>query len=96
VRHAVEPHHDYRKLEKHRFAADLASFIERACAEDRFDRFLLVAPPRTLGELRSLLSARVKSRLWKEIGKDFSGRPATHIASALAEDIRRAATAPSR
>ena len=92
-RGAIEPHHDYRKLEKHRFSANLAAFLDRACEQDRFDRCLMVAPPRSLGELRTLVSDRLKTRIWKEIAKDLAARSPAEIASALATDLRRAATA---
>ena len=38
VRHAIEPHHDARKMEKHKFAEEAVRFLDDACAADRFDR----------------------------------------------------------
>lgn len=90
-RHTIEPHHDYRKLEKHRFAAELAAFLDAACAADKFHRCILVAPARTLGELRALLAPRVKARIWKEVGKDLTGRNPAQLSTLLGSDIQRAA-----
>ena len=47
----------YIKSEIGRFAR-VAGVVNRACEEGRFDRLVLVAPARALGELRPLLSAR--------------------------------------
>ena len=60
VRHALEPPHDYHKLEKHRFMATLATTLDTACSRREFDDLVLVAPRRSLGELRGLLSKRVQ------------------------------------
>ena len=71
-RHAIEPHHDYHKLEKHKFSATLAKILEDACARGEFDQLVLIAPRRSLGELRGLLAPRVQSRIAKEIPKDLT------------------------
>ena len=63
MRHALEPPHDYHKLEKHRFMAVLAETLDEACSRRRFDDVVLVAPRRSLGELRGLLSKRVLDRV---------------------------------
>ncbi len=61
LRHALESHSDYRKLEKHKFAVAVADAINRASLAKEFDRLILVAPPRSLGELRQHLSDQVRS-----------------------------------
>lgn len=72
VRAAVEPHHDYHKLEKHNFAHAVAAFLEHAFGEHKFERLVLVAPDRSLGELRSELPDKVKAVVWREILKDLA------------------------
>lgn len=72
MRHALEPPHDYHKLEKHRFTADLVEALDEACGKREFDRLVLVAPRRSLGELRSLLPVRVQSRVTREVPKDLT------------------------
>ncbi len=57
-RHAFEPHHDPHKLEKHNFTAELARTLDGLCG--RYDRLVVVAPPRSLGELDTLLTPQVK------------------------------------
>jgi len=71
ARHAIEPAHDYHKLEKHDFVRAVAASLERAYDAHAFERLVLVAPARSLGELRSELRGKVKTTLWHEIPKDF-------------------------
>ena len=75
VRHAFEPPHDYHKLEKHRFMATLADALDDACGRRAFDDLILVAPRRSLGELRGLLSKRVQGSVRQEVAKDLTNEP---------------------
>ena len=79
VRHAFEPAHDYHKLEKHRFMAAVAERLDEACAKREFDDLILVAPRRSLGELRGLLSKRVQSRVRQEVPRDLTNEPASRL-----------------
>jgi protein required for attachment to host cells len=72
IRHAIEPQHDYHKMEKHKFAAELAKILTNALARHEFDRLVLIAPKRSLGELRLLLPQNVQARIRKEIPKDLT------------------------
>ena len=72
--HAVEPRHDAHKLEKHKFTAVLAEALNRACEAKSFDRLVLVVPPRTLGELRHLLSHHVQATM-DVVPKDLTRAP---------------------
>jgi protein required for attachment to host cells len=83
TRHAFEPPHDYHKIEKHRFAAALAEALDEASASKAFDRLILVAPHRSLGELRALLSERVKGQISQEIPKDLTNQTPARLWSQL-------------
>jgi len=72
VRHAIEPAHDPHKLEKHRFSAVLTEVLDGACGRREFDQLVLVAPRRSLGELRSLLTPRVQRCISREVAKDLT------------------------
>ena len=79
VRHAFEPPHDYHKIEKHRFSESVAKALDEASESKAFDRLVLVAPHRSLGELRGLLSARVKCRISHEIPKELTNQTVTRL-----------------
>jgi protein required for attachment to host cells len=70
-RHAFEPHHDPHKLEKHNFTAELARTLDGLCGQ--YDRLVVVAPPRSLGELDTLLTPQVKKMVSHQIPKDLTG-----------------------
>jgi protein required for attachment to host cells len=71
VRHAIEPKHDYHKLEKRKFMQSLADALDEARGAGAFDELILVVPRRSLGELRLLLSERVKASIKEAVAKDL-------------------------
>lgn len=91
LRHSFETTHDQHKLEKHKFSAALAELLDDACLRKRFDQLILVAPRRSLGELRGLLSDRVQRSVRKEIARDLTrATPATlwrHLRPAVSSEL---------
>jgi protein required for attachment to host cells len=79
VRHAIEPHRDYHKLEKHEFARAIVQFLEKSFDAHAFERFVLVAPERSLGEMRKLLPRKMQGCLWNEVPHDFTKLDAAEI-----------------
>ena len=75
VRHTIEPKHDYHKMEKHKFTAEIAEVLDHAALRNEFDSLILVAPSRSLGEFRELVSKHVKDRLKHEVHKDLIKTP---------------------
>jgi protein required for attachment to host cells len=71
-RHAKEPPSDPRELEKRNFARGLTQRLDEAAHRGDFDRLVLVAPPRVLGNLRALLSAKARTKVTQEIRKDLT------------------------
>jgi len=75
VRHAIEPRSNPRKLEKHNFACQVAAALDVALRERRYTQLVLVAPPRSLGELREVLSERVLKAITQEVPKSLTNLP---------------------
>ena len=71
-RHAKEPKVDSHQYEKQLFAKEMAKRINDACRRGDFDSLILVAPPQTLGELRSALDKPTLSRVTAELDKDLT------------------------
>jgi len=90
-RGGFEPAHDPHKLEKHNFTARLAAHLDKACSARQFDRVVLVAPKRSLGELRMLLSARVKKAVSHEVAKDLTASSPTALRKALVDALPKPA-----
>ena len=74
---------DFHQQAEDRFAADAADRINRAALAGMFERLVIVAPPKTLGELRKHYHKQVESRIVAEIPKDLTGHPVGKIEAAL-------------
>ncbi len=79
---SVEPT-DFHQIEEDRFAADAADFLKTRALKNDFEKLIVVAPPKTLGELRKHYHKEVSSRLAGELDKDLTGHPIKDIETAL-------------
>ena len=70
---------DFHQLEENRFAAETAEMLKQRALRNDFDSLIVVAPPRTLGELRKHYHKEVEKRLAGEIAKDLTGHPVEEI-----------------
>jgi protein required for attachment to host cells len=74
---------DFHQQAEDRFAAEAANRINRAALAGEFEKLIIVAPPKTLGELRKHYHKSVESRIAAEIAKDLTGHPVDRIEKAL-------------
>jgi protein required for attachment to host cells len=74
---------DFHQLEEDRFAAETAELLKKRALRNDFDSLIIVAPPRTLGELRKHYHKEVEKRLTGEIAKDLTGHPVSEIEKIL-------------
>lgn len=74
---------DFHQLEEDRFAAEAADLINRRALAQEFDRLIIVAPPRTLGEMRKHYHKETEQRLIGEVDKTLTGHPLPEIEQVL-------------
>lgn len=74
---------DFHQLEEDRFAAAAADVLKRRALRNDFASLIVIAPPRTLGELRKHYHPSVSARLSGELDKDLTGRPVGDIEAAI-------------
>jgi protein required for attachment to host cells len=74
---------DFHQLEEDRFAAETAELLRKRALRNEFDSLVVVAPPRTLGELRKHYHKEVEKRLAAEVAKDLTGHPVAEIEKIL-------------
>lgn len=74
---------DFHQLEEDRFAADTAAMLKERALRNEFDSLVVVAPPRTLGELRKHYHKEVEKRLVAEVPKDLVNVPVAEIEKIL-------------
>lgn len=75
---------DFHQLEEDRFAAETAELLKKRALANDFETLIIVAPPRTLGELRKHYHKEVSGRIAGELDKDLTGHPVDEIERILA------------
>src|SRR5579884_2763389 len=79
-------HTDWHQLEEHRFTLKVAAAMEEVVRSRNVPALVVVAPPKTLADLRQAFHADVKARVIAEINKDLTKHPVgdieTHLTAA--------------
>ena len=65
------------------FAMGVAEVLNKWALNGKFDKLLVIAAPKTLGELRKHWHKELSSRLVGEIAKDLTGHSTDQIAAAI-------------
>jgi len=74
---------DFHALEEDRFAAATAEMLNDGALRNEYESLVVVAPPRTLGELRKHYHKEVEKRLVAEVPKDLVNTPVAEIEEIL-------------
>jgi protein required for attachment to host cells len=75
---------DWHRLGKERFAQELADRLYLFAHRGAFERLVIVAPPRVLGDLRGKLHKAVADRVVAEIPKTLTNHPVAEIEALVA------------
>ena len=70
---------DWHKIEEHRFAQRVSAALARLVGERAVPALVIVAPPRTLADLRKKLDRSVSEKIVLEINKDLTKIPVWEI-----------------
>ena len=70
-RHAYEPPTDPRRKQQADFIRAVDEVLDAAASKGSFDRLVLIAPPKALGDLRASLAKHVSRMVSEEIPKDL-------------------------
>ena len=74
---------DFHQIAEDRFAAEAAELLRDRALNGDFKILVVVAPPRTLGELRKRYHKEVAARIVHELHKDLTGFSVEDIEAAL-------------
>jgi protein required for attachment to host cells len=77
--HSTYEETDFKQLEEDRWAHSAAEQVNKRALANDFDNLVIVAPPKTLGELRKKLHKEAERRVICEIPKEMTGRPIPDI-----------------
>jgi protein required for attachment to host cells len=70
---------DHRPGEEDAFAAAVVAWLNHQAIAGKFAHLVVVAAPRTLGELRRHYHVTLKAKLIGELAKELIGRPAATV-----------------
>jgi protein required for attachment to host cells len=74
---------DFHQLEEDRFAGEIAQMLGKLAAANDFAELIVVAPPRTLAEMRRKFDRKVAGKIIAEVPKDLTKHPVEEIAAIL-------------
>lgn len=89
ARHSVAPRTDPERIEEQRFAGLIIERLDQAAGHSRFDKLILVAPPRMLGDLRAALTPRLTGLLAATLAKDLTKIPQARLVGHLEEVLTK-------
>jgi protein required for attachment to host cells len=75
---------DWHHIAKERFAGELADALYRHAHANLFDRLVIIAPPKILGNLRKAFHPEVAERVAAEIPKELTSHPVAEIERLMA------------
>ena len=76
---------DWHAIEERRFADTIAAELNAAAYAHAFKALVVVAPPKTLAELRAVFSKDVRDRIEAELAKDLTHHTIPEIETLLAK-----------
>jgi protein required for attachment to host cells len=83
ARHAIQPRRDLHSAAKEDFVKHVAGEIDGEHGRGRFDKLVLVAPPRVLTELKEKLSKAMAKLVADGLQKDLTKVPDHELATHL-------------
>jgi protein required for attachment to host cells len=79
---------DWHDIAEHRFAQHVAYLLDARDAAGDISALIVVAPPRTLAELRQSFSPSLRAKIIGELDKDLTKHPVYEIERLLTHDNR--------
>lgn len=83
--HSGSANPDLRRHAEDDFAAATASFLNKQSLDGKIEHLVVVADPRSLGEMRKHFHTELTGKIVGEFAKDLSRRPLEDIESLIAD-----------
>ncbi len=74
---------NWHKLEKHRFAKEIADALYSAAHQGQYQKLVIAAPPMIMGDIRRALHKEVSDKVVAEVSKDLTNMPPYEIEKIL-------------
>lgn len=88
VVHRMDYTSDPHREQKRDFAGDIAGFLKLQERENAFDDLIIVAPPKTLGDLRDALDKSVARHVTIEVAQDLTKIPVHELSAHLSDVLK--------
>ena len=75
---------DFHQQAEDRFAAHAADLLNKGAIAGDYEQLIIVAPAKTLGEMRKHYHGELEKRLAGELAKDLTGHPVDKIEKIIA------------
>ena len=75
---------DWHRIEKERFAKEIADRLYKLAHRNEFQKLIVVAPPLVLGEMRKEFHKEVSDRITADVTKTLTNHPIDEIEKNLA------------
>ena len=85
IHHKYEPRVTQRYQQNISFTRDLAQWLEKTYDDGAFDKLIIAAAPRMLGNLRKASTSNLRTAIISEINKDLTGHPEDALRKELLE-----------
>ena len=86
-RHAMEPPTSPQAQGRRKFARQISEWLAAPGRADAFDRLVIAAEPKTLGELRDVMPAKLRDKVAAELDKDLTKATPAEIVTAFGDKI---------
>jgi protein required for attachment to host cells len=78
---------DFHDQAEQRFVCNFAETLNHAALKRRFDRLIVMAPPRAIGWLRGCLHEETARRIVKELTGDYTNHPTLKLEALLKKQM---------
>jgi len=79
-RHSMDYRTSPKRTEEKKFAHKVAEWLGEGENRHCFDRLAIIAPPKMLGDLRQEIPDSLRSKVFREVAKDFANEPSLKVA----------------
>lgn len=83
--HSSTGNHEGNMVDEDAHAIAAAQWLNGEVLGHRLDKLVIIAPPRTLGELRRHFHKQTEQAIMHELNKDYVGKPPSEVLEALRE-----------
>ncbi len=87
LRHSMEPRTTAQRAAQITFSRKVVKALEKSLMAKNFGKFIVVAAPRTLGDLRRQISKETKALTTAELRKDLAALPDHEVVSHLRDAL---------